>query len=294
MTTPHVEADFRRDWYAFVRQVLTSWGYPPDASESDEALCWRMFNLAKRLVEPRARVVLEAKEFMCPPEHLTGWHALRKKFEKGEDVVPHLSVTVGNEPDYYDDLLNDWGIHHLHLGVAPYPKDERFLQRTGPLVFGRVTATHFFAAGVFPHGAWTRKEILEIVWRNWPDVLEPYRIFGVAGLSHVPTDKEHAKLRAAGVTVLVQLSDGTVLAPPGGGINTAGGSVWVVTESDKHLRLVDACEEWVQENAELLVKEAEASGKRLTYPLRLRLVVEESGWYALGEGAKVAFRLPIG
>src|SRR5207244_13001952 len=77
-----------------------------------------------------------------------------------------------------------------------------------------------------------------------------------------------------------------------GGINTAGTSISVVMESDKHLRLVDAYEEWGEKNAGELVKTATAQGAKVSDPLVLKLVIAAGGWYAFDEAAQVRWRLP--
>ncbi len=292
MTVPAVQLDFRSDWFGFVREVLTAWGHPPDASDADSAISRRMFNLAKRRVEPGIRQVFESAEFNCPKEHLIGWNALKAKLERGDDVVPHLSTALGRDPDYDDGLLNDWGIHHFHLGMAHHPGVPGFVARTGPLVFGRVTPTQFYAVNVYDHDGWSRKAVIETIWRNWPEVLEPFQLKGVLP-GDGTTDEEHGSLRDAGIAVIVQLADGTMLMPPGGGLTTAGTSISVAMESIRHLGHVDVCERWVASNAETIAMKAAEIGKPLAVPLRLRLLINRQGWYALDPLAGVAFKLPV-
>ncbi len=42
---------------------------------------------------------------------------VKKKLANGEDVRPHLSNRY-TDPNYSDSLLNDWKIHHQHLGTT--------------------------------------------------------------------------------------------------------------------------------------------------------------------------------
>ena len=53
------------------------------------------------------------------------------KIRKGEDLT-HLSKRI-TDLDYNDALLNDCGIHHLHLGIDV--DDSGFDTRIGPLLF---------------------------------------------------------------------------------------------------------------------------------------------------------------
>lgn len=69
-------------------------------------------------------------------------------------------------PGHNDLLLNDWGIHHFHLGLAPEPGG--YQQRTGPLLYAWVADSDLYAITIQAHAAWTDEVLLNEVLDHWP------------------------------------------------------------------------------------------------------------------------------
>ena len=208
---------------------------------------------------------------------------------RGDDVTGHLS-TLMLEAGYHDALLNDWGVHHFHLGTAPHPTKPTFAARTGPLLFARVTDTDFHALGVFPHSAFGDSEVVEILHREWPDTVRRYRINAI-DIDPVPTNAEIKMLRKAGVTFFMKTSDGTIYAPPGGGYMTSGHSTQAVRHCDMIMgRLRQAAEQVAAAHAEIAAAFASGAPSELRY----RLVLRGSDLYARGEHAPTIELEPAG
>lgn len=123
-------------------------------------------------------------------------------------------------------MLLDWGITHMHLG-PPSPNDF-FVGRGNELLFVMVKSSDLYLLTVEDHKSFERSGVLEIVHRNWPQVLAPYRApVGVLDLEDSyksgPTPKELRQMRR-NMVVPVKMSDGTIYFAPGGGVSTKGGS----------------------------------------------------------------------
>jgi hypothetical protein len=110
--------NFLADWKAILALQLAAFGFPPDPQENVDALSNRYFNLRLRHVDRTARKVHESKELSCPDRLSAEYESLKDKFEKGEDLRPYLSDRLGTLPDYYDQMLNDWGIPFSFWGRA--------------------------------------------------------------------------------------------------------------------------------------------------------------------------------
>lgn len=78
---------------------------------------------------------------MSEKKSQSGYKTLKAKFANGDDVTPHLSSNILNDT-YEDYLLNDWGIHHFHLGQNI---SDGFAGRTGPLLFALITNSNVTA-----------------------------------------------------------------------------------------------------------------------------------------------------
>jgi hypothetical protein len=99
-------ADFKADLISMARQRLNE-GWGPDAAHiSDEQAIVTFFDSFRRWPAIRPRKVWLADDFYCPPDHESGWNALRDKVLKGDDLRPHLSLKHRSVRNL-DGLLNE-------------------------------------------------------------------------------------------------------------------------------------------------------------------------------------------
>lgn len=213
-----LKADFVNDWLKILREILSNhWGY--DATYvTKEDLPLVFFNAEKRRPASTPRIVRESDAFSCPIRLEKGWMSLRHLVESGADLTAHLSKLI-EELDNKDSMLNDWGIHHFHLGVT---MKGAYTERTGSLLFALVTDEHFYAIGVYQHGSWADADIIETLHRNWPDLIEQYKIKNVAATAANRSRTERKYLRRISVNSFVTVADGTVYGPLGGGMLSSG------------------------------------------------------------------------
>jgi hypothetical protein len=223
-----VHANFYEDWIAMLRAKLAQGALPAGPADSSETVAFRYFNVQRRLIHPKPRTVHRTSSFLTSPSIQEGLQLIEGRFVRGDDLTPHLSTKIG-DPDYADAMLNDWGIHHLHLGTASEPSG--FVERTGPVLYAYVTDSDAYFLTVAPHGGWSNQQLVQALHDNWPFVLTPYKITGFNAGSPL-TNGQIAKLRKCGVYTPVQVSDGTMYAPPGGGISTSGTSVDALSKHD--------------------------------------------------------------
>ncbi|SRR5258708_3213043 len=224
-------ADFKADLLMMARQYLEEcW---PSKNIPDRDVLPKYFDSLRRWPAARPRRVWEADDFLCPPKLAKGWELLRNKVRKGEDLRPHLA-REHSDLTHLDGLLNEWGVHHLHLGVKPYFKDSSFVDRTKQLLFALITDDDLYAINIYPrHGDWETAQILESLHRNWPEVLAGYEIHRVPGEN---LGKEERKnLRNANVQTFTAVSDGTVYTPIRGGVASSGVSIAAVMRTARAL-----------------------------------------------------------
>lgn len=127
---------------------------------------------------------------------------IKGMFEKGEDVNSLLSKRA-RESGFRDRLLTCWDMHHLHF----FP-EKKFGDM---LLFAIVKDDVVYMIDVIPHSkkyVFSTFELLNIVYRNWSFLIEPYRLKGITGLNYViKTDEEVNTLRTAGISTAIQLKD---------------------------------------------------------------------------------------
>lgn len=160
----------------------------------------------------RCRRVHRAPEFVYAEKHRDGMAALERDLVQGIDLAPRLPRRIGRKQIDRDALLDDWGIHHLHLGTVIQP--DGLVNGDDDVAFVILEPNDAYLIQVLPHGSWSDTTLLEIVHRNWPHLMTPLPL---AGGDSGTTRKSVASARRANTQAIVQLSDGTVLGPRGGG-----------------------------------------------------------------------------
>jgi hypothetical protein len=223
-----LRADFKSDLLTIARQRLAAeWGEEARHLSDDEVLI-SFFDSLRRRPAVRPRALSVADDFQCPPEYEDGWKALQKKIVEGGDLRPHLSRRHASL-DALDGLLNEWGVHHLHLGTA-LADNSGHAERSGPLLFARITDEDFYAINVYPHSAWENSSVFESLHHNWPDSIKNYRIKGIQG--EPLTETQRSNLRKLNVQAATTMADGTVYMSIGGGVASSGTSVEAVMRAD--------------------------------------------------------------
>jgi hypothetical protein len=208
---------------------------------------WRFMNWQSRLVHPHPRHVNKAIGFDSLPTVRTNRpavEALLSSLVRGDEVDRHLSRDVSqgycmhpaaqkDGPDF-DLLLNEWGIHHLHLGRSPKQGGRR--ARSNELlyvIFGRRVA---FVLAVAPHGAWASRRLIEATVGSWPN----QGLF--VALNVIPgrgwTEDEHRRLRKTGLTAATVTNDQAWISGVTGGMTSALVSNRISKETGKLLRCV--------------------------------------------------------
>ncbi|MDE2106239.1 MAG: hypothetical protein KGL39_53965 [Patescibacteria group bacterium] len=221
--TPRLRADFIADWIAHLRTLLLGQGWPAAevATIRDADVPAHYYDAARRQIAEAPRVIRLADNFSCPMDHQAGWEALQEKIRFGHDLNPHRSLKHASLHNQ-DGLLGEWGIHHFHLGVGPHRGNPAFVRRTGPILFGLVTGDTFYAIDVFSHDTaiFAHINVLEVIHRNWPDLIKRYRVNAASGEEWSPEQRK--RLRRANANVLSKVADGTVYAPIAGGVLASG------------------------------------------------------------------------
>jgi hypothetical protein len=155
-------------------------------------------------------------------------------------------------------LLNDWGIHHLHLSNVIRP--DGFVERTGPLLFVIFTDKVAHIIDIAPHKVWTSQHFVEIAVRNWPDEELFLDLKGISPSRPPMTADDYTKMRGAGVGTHIEV-DGKVYISKTFGITTAGTSTKVTMEVMHFSRRVAEITDQSKQDPEYLRPYLENSGK---------------------------------
>ena len=259
MEKPRVEIDLLRDLSEMFKGDLLRNGYDQkevNGITDHQELFIRYYNAARRLVGNHRRTVHKAREFVAPqdPDQAKALDTIERKLREGESIAPYLSRKI-KLLSYNDHLLNDWNIHHLHLGTET--EGDGFVERTYSLlyvVFGDTvdvydeanTDAHLIT--VMSHSDFATQELLEIMNDNWPNLLQRGLARGMKG--DRLSDDEIRVIRKNKLNYCIRLSDGKAYHSPGLGVNLRGDSALDV------MRAIHRAW-WTKEQQELVMSQME-------------------------------------
>lgn len=273
---PHAR---RASWIPQLRTLLVAqgWSAAEIGAIADDDVPAHYFDAARRRIAEVPRIIVLADTFSCPPQSQAGWDALQEKIRSGQDLNPHRSLRHASLSNP-DGLLAEWGTHHFHVGVGRHPSTPGFSERSGPLLFGLVASDTFYAIGIYGHGtrSFADSDILEIIHRNWPDLIARYRVNGVTGEALTP--EQRTNLRRANANVASVVADGTVYMPTTGGVMASGMNAEAVRAADSWYYRLRALQDAVQAKLESeILPTLRANGYTDAEEVEARLLVTASG-----------------
>lgn len=283
-----IDADFYDDWIEILRGRLSEMGYTIPVSSSHEDISVLYFNAIRRRIQPAPRTIHRSAEFSCPHDLQVGLNELEAKITGGTDLTPYLSRGLKNA-SRHDDLLNDWGVYHLHLGTNV--EGDGFAERTGPVLFALVTSSSLYEIQIYPHGNWSNREVVEIIHKNWPDTIERYRLKGIVDVAYNPTSENIRQLRDAHVNSILKMDDGTIYAPIGGGMMSNGTGSDVLLQADRHARMIVDIERSIKSDPGEILEALKERGHDGASPLRLVFQSDQNGLWVHCEEFSIRFRI---
>jgi len=250
--------NFMADLQEIIIRRLSNLGHLPTPGEDLDTLLIRYLNLIRRMPPVISWNIKKSKELISKSlseEIRNGLQQFIIKAESGQDLKPHISTKINDDPDYNDLMFYDWGVFHFHLGTDPHPKRNGFIKRTDELLFAiaDISLKTMYLIDIHPHtGGFTNQDLLRIIEENWVEIVDEYTLKGVVGLTYNASDNDIYSLRKAGINTILQTPSGRILAPMGGGISTAGTSVINRRDVNSMRSHVQKLENWFIQQRETL------------------------------------------
>lgn len=215
--------DFKNDCKTIIDQLIQSkYGHTVQSADLEDALL-SLGSFIRRIPLTQVWTVIESDVFN-PCGHEKAVNAIKRSLSTGIDIKPYLSKT-SKKYTYKDILLNNWEILHLHLGDTLEP--DGYISRTNDLLycrFDRKKSIAYFIV-IQPHGAWTNKNLLEVIDRNWPESIKEFHIDDGQLATPEPDEKALYTLSINNINAFIEIN-GKVYMPPGLG-HAADGSALI-------------------------------------------------------------------
>ncbi|MCB2263950.1 MAG: hypothetical protein LGR52_13610 [Candidatus Thiosymbion ectosymbiont of Robbea hypermnestra] len=155
-------------------------------SKSSECrkLLYQFFNIQKKRIFARPRQVHISSELaqhqLYRFEKKSVISEIINKIKNGDDLNIYLSDKQ-NELDHIDLTLTVMGIHHFHLGdtIVQNGKRKGLVKGTKSLLFIKIEQQDAYFIDILSHDINTgflNRRLLSIIYKNWPILLEDFRI----------------------------------------------------------------------------------------------------------------------
>ncbi len=227
-------------------------------------------NWRDRQVYSRPRKVLKSAEILASIEYEREELRCRRLFAKiasGQDLTLHLSRRTRiaylsqaerkknkQRPDL-DLLLNEWGIHHLHLSEADpatgFAKDDNILL----FIVFKNDAAH--ALSLMPHGEWMNEDLVSVAVHNWPEKGLFHKLVGALP-EQALLPKERSTLRRRHINYFCSV-DGQSYMSDTGGLSSNGTS----SRSVIQMMALQRCCNLYDEQPDLLSKQMKEEANKI-------------------------------
>ncbi len=252
--------------------------------------------LHMRLIQPIPIKVIKSQKIINSTYNKTIENVLTEiesKFISGEDILPYLSKTV-LKFGFTDHLFADWRINHLHLN--PKIEGQKFVERSKLVLFIIIFKDIVYFIDIRPHGkngekhVFAQKELLQILYDEWPFILEPYKTMITDMAFNVDQPKHIEGFRKSGWTIPQKIGE-YVYMPMGGGITTAGTSTEVSIETDRLYKLVYCAEDFMKNNMNSINKKLSKLSGYDSSSFKYRFSLHPKGGLILEEKTKTIIRI---
>lgn len=235
--------DFRHDLAVMATGFLNQAGIKVPEEWDDYHICMKYLEIHQRWFDSSVPYdVLYSKELIAKMPTLTlseqqAIQEIDRRLKNCEPLTPYMSRDIRKVSVKKSDfLLKNWNIYHLHLERS----DQGETYKSSNLLFfqPKGSTVHFIDVKPHPKGAgWFDRELLEIVFDNWPNLLNYMQDLKPVGT--VSDDKMHELLKR---TVAIIEFRGGALFPTNLGVASSGDSNLAVREAGRlfnHLKLFE-------------------------------------------------------
>lgn len=218
-----MKIDLQKDYKKIMVERIQKSGLKVPNKYGDDKLIIHYITYLRKKAFAGPHKIEKAKDFNIPKGFERGLNKLGDIIKNGGDITPYFNRTASNLSEF-DDLFSDWGILHFHLGDE-FIKGKHLVKRGNPVLFAYHNNETIYFIGIYNHGHWTDYEVVQKMYDNWPEIIEPFIYNGEMSLACETPSSGLKKLREAGVFAFFQIKDASgnnlCLMPPGWGLNSA-------------------------------------------------------------------------
>lgn len=208
---------------------------PIDRNWDTNYLCIKYYDTIRRFCFFQSPVTIhsssEIKRKMLNDTEKKALENICSRLETGRPIFPYLSRSINNTNIKKSDFcMKNWNIFHTHLGRLP--ENSMQCHRSDRLLFFTHNNNNVYLIDVKKHpkgSEWFDKELILIIYRNWPELLHPVSCIKPADKNTIP-DESYFEL-SKHVIIPIQI-EGKFYMPTNFGVATSGDSQIAVEQTD--------------------------------------------------------------
>jgi hypothetical protein len=269
-----IEADFRKDIENMILEeikYLKKLGFQFDEKMSQDDIIIQYFNLIHRVPVQKSREIKKCTSFSCPKELKDGLSILEEKMKNGENLLPHLSRGIVDATNRKDYMFYDFGLTHFHLGKNFLSENPLLIEGTKEIVYALLNDKDCYLIRIDDHGKWNDLSLLESLKKDFPEALEPFKIFGepVQKL----TEKERRYLVENQVNTPIEIG-GEYYMSPGFGVSGSGTALLATMKKNSLFNKFSLLEINIKEQLQLNLSKIEET---FDYKLKdMNLIIQQT------------------
>lgn len=277
--------NFKRDLAEIAKKEMISSGVVIDLKWDDYHTCFNYIETSKRWFNSTVPyIVVYSKELIAKIPFLSREEQAALKdiencFVSCKPLTNYMSKWIyKTEMNKSDFLLKNWDIYHLHLEKLSAIKVKfkmpnlLFFQQKGNIV-------HFIDVRKHPNGPeWFLRDLLEIVYRNWPWLLRFMNDIRVE--QTIPDEKIHNATKRMFYAIDFH---GRTLMPTNMGVAASGNSSVAVMETNRLFNSLTKWEKYLTDNEAEIKRDIEKEHNlKINKSLDYELIIE-NGWFVAYE-----------
>ena len=258
--------NFEQDILEWSNQTISRLVFFPSGESDTRSRLAQVFGILRNMIPPKPRKIEIAKGFSYPEVYVEGYKQVLREIEEGIDLTPRGSRKQTKEDAYNDPMLLDWNIYHLHLGneVIKSGKNKGLVQGHKEILFVFFENETAYIIGVFDHSSWTKQEVLEIIFENWPQLIDRWKIERAIGLSRDVTDTERKSLRNEQINSPIKIGNNVYMGP-GGGMTTSGSGTNEIEKVLIVLRAANKLKDYIKKNQKYIQRTVNVKVDQLNF-----------------------------
>lgn len=284
--TMKIKTNFLNDISEYFKTELDKNGFKNIPTDPNQVIV-AYFKIMHQIISSIPRKIKKSDVFTCPVECEEGLKKLEEKIIQGNNINNHQSSTIFDLTNN-DKLFNDWGILHLHLGINL--ENNKMIERTKFVLFIFLADDTCYFIQILDHHNWTNVELLEIIDRNWSDLISDSHIKTAIDIRYEVSNESIKQFRKSGLSSLTKIND-KIFAPPGGGYATAGNSIVALMQSDWFLRELYNFEKQLQQNTREYEKKVKSAIGTKLFEIELKPFIKNGKLFAKDTNYGINFEL---